>query len=156
MTDAIRPWAFDDIEALRPLVLGFLEVGVARGSKIKATDHNATWFIDLGLRGAKAGDPCLVAVSEDGAIKSYIQWQGVDTGLELDGKPSLTFGAFTLPEYRSSGIATALRERALVMLEERGYTSVQGPVSIKNERGARYFSEKGAKIIEQTFELELA
>lgn len=151
----IRLWSESDARELHPLVVEFLKVGEARGSRIMATPANADWFIALGMKGAREGHPCLVA-TRGGSIVSYIQWQGIETGLEMRGRPCLTYGAFTLPEHRSTGVATALRDRALVMLREQGFATVEGPVHTSNVKGQLHFSERGARVTALTYELELA
>lgn len=148
----IRRWRPSDADQLRPMVLRFLKVGEERGSRIMATPANADWFIALGMKGADAGHPCLVSTRGD-QIVAYIQWQGIETGLEMRGKPCLTYGAYTLPECRSTGVATTLRDFALDELRRLGFATVEGPVHAINAKGQRYFADRGARVVSLNYEL---
>lgn len=151
----IRPWRTDDSTWLRTAITDFMKAGEARGGDLLATPRNVDTYLQLGLHGAAAGDPCLVAVV-DGRPVAYVMWIGVPDVVDSRYRSLNAIGSYTLPQWRSQRIAAALREEALRISRARGYERVTGPVHNTNERGIREFVEAyGAWPVATVFELLL-
>jgi GNAT superfamily N-acetyltransferase len=155
-TVRIVPWSTEYEAWLRHAIGEFFEAGVARGGDLLNTKRNVDTYYALGLKGAAVGDPCLLA-KVGNEVVAFVLWIG--SPKVLDTKTSLinAIGSYTDPAWRNKTIATALREEALRISRERGYTNVVGPVQLNNYRGVQEFClAYGAWPTSVNFELPLA
>lgn len=134
----IQPWSQVHTAWLRPAIREFLKAGEARGGDLLATERNVDTYLKIGMQGALKGDPCLLALVDYQPV-AYVLWVGAPDVVDSKYKTINAIGSYTEPAHRSKFIAAALRDRALAMSRERGYTRVYGPVHNTNERGIKEF-----------------
>ena len=138
----IRHWVPNDIVQVQNMIEAFLEKGLERGGDIPPTPKNVRALWDMGVGASQNQDPTYLATIDEKII-AYVQWSGLaTTTFELRWRTCFTWGSFTVPGYRSRGIAAQLREKAAVQAKDRGYQRVIGPVHIENPRGIKHFLEE--------------
>ena len=115
-----------DQEALLPLLTDLLAASCDAGSRLQPTPKNVETLLAQALEGAAAGDPCLVAVADDGTLQGAIIWKGCPVAADHDGTICYGLGTVVAPAARRTGVSRALREQAATLARERGYTVVLG------------------------------
>lgn len=153
----IRPWQPNDVIELSSLIQAFLQDGERHGSDLLCTQRNVGTLWRLGLEFALAGDPSLVAIDSSGSIIGYIEWGRPVGANSFDCRRNLVhaFGAYVVPEERHGGVNIALRDRGCEIAKAKGYDAVTGPVSVKNEKGAKHFHQTGSNLAAWQFEFSL-
>jgi len=136
----IGPWKAIDATWLKAAIGEFLRANLERGGDLLPTSRNCEVLLRLGLAGAEAGDPCLVAVV-GGEPVGYVLWVGAPPTLDTRYKTINALGSYTAPGSRSNGVAAALRAEAWAMTRALGFERVIGPVHLSNARGIQEFVE---------------
>lgn len=134
----IAPWKAIDAPWIKWAIGEFLRANLDRGGDLLASPRNVDALLQLGLAGASAGDPCLVAVV-GGELVGYVLWVGVSPILDTRWRTINALGSYTAPGSRSNGVAARLRAEAWDMTRALGYERVIGPVHLSNPRGIQEF-----------------
>jgi GNAT superfamily N-acetyltransferase len=149
----VVPWSQTHVPWLRHAIGEFFEAGLARGGDLLRTPRNVDAYLALGLAGAEAGDPCLLALVEDVPV-AFVMWTGFPDVLDCRWRTVHAVGSYTEPQWRNKTIATALRETAICGAKARGYERAIGPVFHSNARGIYEFCVNyGAWPMSTNFEL---
>ncbi len=151
----IERWSPLYQDQLKQMISAFFQASLDRGGDLLNTPRNIDVYYNLGIRKAAEGDPCLIALS-DGVPVAYVMWTGAPDVVDTKHKTINAIGSYTTPTHRNKLVATALREEALRITRERGYTKIVGPVQLNNARGVREFCETyGAWPTSVNFEFEV-
>jgi GNAT superfamily N-acetyltransferase len=128
----IRPITADDAEAALPLLANLLDASCAAGSRVLPTPQNVDNLFAQAVAGAAEGDPCLIAVNDDGVALGLVVWKGQPVDTTIDGKVCYGLGTVVAPHARRQGVSRLLRDRATQIARERGYTVVFGAAYAKD------------------------
>jgi hypothetical protein len=116
----------DDERPLKRLVFKYLQETYAQGGDYPATLENAAVFTKLGIDGAAAGDPCLVA-EDDGTIVAFCMARGTDIpGTTARYVTIRSWGTYVIPEYRNTKTSIKLFMVMGRLAKQAGYTRVIG------------------------------
>lgn len=152
MIDTIRPWTREDADALWPQLVDYLTVGIERGGDMPPTSGNVNYLLDLGCGWSRAGEPTRLAIVE-GAVAGWVLWGSFLTALDQSMRTCTALASYTAPQFRSQGIASALRDTARDHAWEMGYERIVGIVQTANAKGITHFLGKGA--VQTAVHLEL-
>lgn len=148
----IRFWNEKDQDWLLYAIKKFLEDGLDKNGDLLPTDRNARIYYATGISAVGRGDPCLVCVV-DGVFAGFVYWIGVGNFMDQRWNTIQALGSYTVPEFRSRGVADKLRKEARRIAIEKGYNRIFGPVHFDNKKGLEVFEkEYGAKINSVNFE----
>lgn len=149
----IRHWEEKDKEWLKDSIREFLRAGLERGGDLLDTDKNIEAYLKLGYAAVARGEPCLIAI-QDGFRAGFVFWIGIpNPQLDERWRTIQALGSYTVPNFRSWGIADRLRLSAREMAKKLGFERISGPVHVTNEKGIKVFEAfYGAKINVHNFE----
>lgn len=122
----VRGWRVADAAQLVPMIRQCLEETAEVGADWAPTDGNVDKLLKLGLKWSAAGDPTLVAETDDGDLVAYTLWGELPSELDVRSRTCAALGTFVADTYRRRGVARGLRERALAVAKAKGYDRVLG------------------------------
>lgn len=122
----LRAWQQSDVDVIVPMLLDCLRVNADAGADLAPTQHNAETFAALGVRWSAEGEPSLVAVDEQGEVAGFTLWGGMPCPWEFVAPLCHGICTYVRADVRRTGVASALRERALMVAKRRGYAKVTG------------------------------
>jgi GNAT superfamily N-acetyltransferase len=135
-SDGIRAWAPADWRPLRPLMHAFLKEHRQAGGDFLPTRRNVETFIRRGMKAATTkGDPCVIAW-DGGQPVGFALWLGIDTDLDVAHRVVQGVGTYVVPEKRRAGWSKRIRQAAMSVARERGYTQVAGTAMDKRGMAA--------------------
>lgn len=149
-----------DEAQLKPLMWEFLQANYERGGEMIPNEKNVELMVAIALKHAEQAQPCLVATVPnpgwiDRRIIAYVTWAEVESPFDSRWPKTMNaYGTYTVPEYRSQGIAAKLRRKAFAMAKAMGIQRIVGPVHAVNKRGMEEFERAwGAGISTHIYEL---
>lgn len=148
LESGVRSWDARDWRRLRQLVRDYLRSLLADGGNILPTRRNVETIVRMGVRGAAAGDPCVVSVRNSRVI-GFCLWTGMPTVLDVKDRICTGWGTYVSPDYRREGWSVRMRERAIQLAKDAKYDTVEGialsPIGLAAARQVG-FTPRGAAV----------
>lgn len=117
----------EDERGIRRIVMKYLRETYEQGGDFPPTLENAAAFTQHGIQGAAEGDPCIVAVEDNGKIVGFVMARGVFfPGMETRDITIRSWGSYVLPECRGKRYAIQLFMVMGRLAKQKGYTRLLG------------------------------
>jgi GNAT superfamily N-acetyltransferase len=108
----------------------------------------------------EAGEMCVIAIHQDRIIGTC--WAGFangpsvrDTALSIKADEAYLWGAFTLPEFRSRGVVSALANKLMIWLQEHGYAGAYQVINRGNASSRKVAQKIGSDPVGEVLSVRL-
>ncbi len=155
MNYTIRDFGDGDEIPLKTLWLEFIQDEDGADLNIVPSEENADrWMLFVNSVIKNNNGAVKLVGTEDGTLAGYVFYQWGEGPLKLKRKKGVIYDLYVRPQFRNSGMGSALLKNALDDLKRRGVEIVQLTVMSRNNRALNLYKKYGFTEILKIMRLE--